>query len=179
MIIYFIFIVCRFIILVAYFIASFCFNLKLLYGLRVGESCAYLSCASYCRAYIPLLLLHMLIQCCLFQDPNRPHPEGAEADKLIIASLMQTYRDPKILRFLQDVVKRIDAAVLTPRPSEDEEEPSSVILKEIKAPGPVAKGPLPRPRSSSEQSEHGEVQRTAPKAEAGAAPVPTDGVGAT
>ena len=104
----------------------------------------------------------MLIQCTLFQDPNGPHPDGAEAAKLIIASLMQTYRDPKILRFLQDVVKGIDAAVLAPRPSEDEEEQSSVILEEIEAPGPAAKGPLPRPRPPSEQSEH----------------APTDGVGA-
>ena len=86
------------------------------------------------------------------------------------------YRDPKILRFLQDVVKGIDAAILAPRPSEDEEEPSSVILEEIEAPGPAPKGPLPRPRPPSEQSEHDEAQCMAPMAEAGAAPAPTDGV---
>ena len=162
--------------MVAYFIPLFCFNLKLLCGLRVGESCAYLSCASYCRAYKPSLLLNALIQCCLFQDPSGPNPDGAEAAKLIIASLMQTYPDPKILKFLQDIVKGIDAAVPAPQPPKDEEEPSSVILEEIEAPEQAAKGPLHQPRLPREQSEHGEAQRTTPKTDTRAAPAPTDGV---
>ena len=143
-------------------------------------SLALISLAPLIAALInhPCYLIHPLIQCCLFQDPNGLNPDGAEAAKLIIASLMQTYPHPKILKFLKGVVKGIDAAVLVPQPPVDEKEPSSVILEEIEAPEQAAKGPLHRPCPPREQSEDSETQGTAPKADTEAVPAPTDGVGA-